>query len=40
MSVSQRKDGRWLVKYKDPLSKKWKQRAFKSESDAREETNY
>lgn len=43
MSVSQRNDGRWLVKYKDPLSGKWKQRAFKSESDARrcdDETKY
>lgn len=35
MSVSQRKDGRWIVKFKDPLSGQWKQRAFKSESDAR-----
>lgn len=35
MSVSQRRDGRWLVKFKDPLSGEWKQRAFKSESDAR-----
>ena len=34
MSVSQRKDGRWLVKYKDPLGV-WKQKAFRQESDAR-----
>ncbi len=43
MSVSQRKDGRWLVKYKDPLSGAWKQRAFRDESEARrfdDETKY
>ncbi len=34
MSISQRKDGRWLVKYKDPLGA-WKQKAFRDESEAR-----
>ena len=35
MSVSQRRDGRWLVKYKDPLSGEWKQRAFRDAFEAR-----
>lgn len=33
MSVAQRKDGRWLVKYKDGGI--WRQRAFRSENEAR-----
>lgn len=33
MSVSRRKDGRWLVSYK--LDGKWKQRAFRNETEAR-----
>ena len=33
MSLSQRKDGRWLVKYK--ANGKWIQRAFRSETEAR-----
>lgn len=35
MSVSQRKDGRWIVKYKDITSGKWRQAAFKDEFEAR-----
>lgn len=35
MSVSQRKDGRWIVKYKDITSGKWQQAAFRNEEDAR-----
>lgn len=35
MSVSQRKDGRWIVKYKDITSGEWRQAAFKDESEAR-----
>ena len=34
MSVSQRADGRWIVKYKDD-SGKWKQRSEKDEATAR-----
>lgn len=34
MSVSQRADGRWLVKYKDTEGQ-WKQRSFKDETTAR-----
>lgn len=33
MSVSQRKDGRWLVKYKE--SGQWKQKSFRNETEAR-----
>ncbi len=36
MSVAQRNDGRWLVKFKDELSGKWKQRSFHSEEEARQ----
>ncbi len=35
MSVSQRKDGRWIVKYKIHGSKEWKQKAFRDEQTAR-----
>ncbi|OUO51605.1 hypothetical protein B5F76_08975 [Desulfovibrio sp. An276] len=35
MSVSQRNDGRWIVKYKDIVSGKWRQAAFQTEEDAR-----
>lgn len=35
MSVSQRKDGRWIVKYKDITSGKWRQAAFRNEEEAR-----
>ena len=35
MSVSQRNDGRWLVKYKDITSGKWRQAAFRNEEEAR-----
>lgn len=31
MSLSQRKDGRWIVKYKPHGSKKWKQKSFNDE---------
>jgi len=35
MSISQRSDGRFCVKYRDPLRQgKWKQRTFKLEADA------
>ena len=35
MSVSKRTDGRWIVKYKDRTSGKWRQAAFKDEFEAR-----
>ena len=43
MSIAQRKDGRWIVKYKDPVTGKWLQRAFRDEVKAsifEEEVNY
>ena len=33
MSISQRKDGRFLVKYKDPAGT-WKQKSFRARADA------
>ena len=36
MSIAQRKDGRWIVKYKDPVTGKWQQRAFRDEVQASE----
>ena len=35
MSVSQRKNGRWVVKYQPHGSKEWKQKTFKDEQTAR-----
>lgn len=36
MSIAQRKDGRWIVKYKDPVTGKWQQKAFRDEVQASE----
>lgn len=35
MSVAKRKDGRWLVKYKD-MEGRWRQRSFRTEEEARQ----
>lgn len=35
MSIAQRKDGRWLVRYKPKGSTEWKQKAFRDEHTAR-----
>ena len=34
MSISQRHDGRWLVKYKDDIGQ-WRQKSFRDEEQAR-----
>ena len=35
MSIAQRNDGRWIVRYKENGDKKWKQKVFRHEQTAR-----